>query len=265
MRFARDHSLMEGPSIVIATEELAKFFGKLVLRASGSSQQIPVQELTGRKFIRAKSWGKHLIMIFDNISFRIHFLMWGSYRINSPAAQKKPRLHLKFKNGDAYFYACSIRMLDGPLSKHYDWSSDTMSKSWNPQKALSKILQLSDRTMVCDVLLDQEIFAGSGNIFKNEVLFLLGLHPETRLRNLSITKKKELVKAVRRYAIYFYKWKKLFQLRKHWKIFRKKICPHCGRAVVRRLTGRTERLSHYCPGCQPLRRASVEKFHSLAR
>ena len=31
--------------------------------------------------------------------------------------------------------------------------------------------------MVCDALLDQTVFAGVGNIIKNEVLFRTGVHP----------------------------------------------------------------------------------------
>jgi endonuclease-8 len=104
--------------------------------------------------------------------------------------------------------------------------------------------------MVCDVLMDQEIFSGIGNIIKNEVLFKLRIHPETRAGELSPKEQGELVKEARKYALQFYKWKKSGELKRNWKIFRKKRCPRCDLPVQKRPTGKGKRLSHFCRSCQ---------------
>lgn len=41
--------------------------------------------------------------------------------------------------------------------------------------------------VACDALLNQDLFAGSGNIIKNEVLFRIGVHPWSTLGALPDT------------------------------------------------------------------------------
>ncbi len=50
--------------------------------------------------------------------------------------------------------------------------------------------------MICDALLDQEIFAGSGNIIKNESLFMARIHPESICYQIPDEQLKELLKDV---------------------------------------------------------------------
>lgn len=110
---------------------------------------------------------------------------------------------------------------------------------------------LQTHEQVGDVLLDQTIFAGVGNIIKNEVLFICKVHPETRIKNLA-EKQNNLVDETRAYCLKFYEWKKKYELKKHWQIYRKRICPSCGSMVIRKKTGKRERLSHFCSQCQLL-------------
>lgn len=77
--------------------------------------------------------------------------------------------------------------------------------------------------MVCDALLDQNVFAGVGNIIKNEVLFRIKIHPENLIGALQSKQLKNLVEEAKNYSFYFYNWKKIYQLRKHWLIYKKKM------------------------------------------
>jgi endonuclease VIII len=95
--------------------------------------------------------------------------------------------------------------------------------------------------------MDQKIFSGVGNIIKNEVLFILLIHPERKIKNLSRVKVKNLVREAHEYSWKFYEWKKNYELKKHWQIMRKSICPRCGGPVTRKETGKRKRLSHFCP------------------
>jgi endonuclease VIII len=58
-----------------------------------------------------------------------------------------------------------------------------MSPLWD-EKAVTKLAKAGQERMICDVLMDQEIFAGLGNIIKNEVLFNVHLHPEAIVEDL---------------------------------------------------------------------------------
>ena len=52
-------------------------------------------------------------------------------------------------------------------------SLDICSDQFDPQRALALVIQQTSR-QVCDVLLDQQILPGVGNIIKNEVCWSEG-------------------------------------------------------------------------------------------
>lgn len=239
---------MEGPSLVILTEELKLFLNKKILAVSGNSTK-DITRLEGKTIKEIKSWGKHLIIQFDKFAIRIHFLLFGSYRINDIKENRSPRLSLVFKSGELNLYSCSVNFMEEDLNEIYDWKIDVMSDSFDPSYVLKKIKKLPD-SMVCDILMNQDIFAGVGNIIKNEVLFNLHLHPETLIENLNTNQLKKLIKEAHDYSFRFYEWKKVYELRKHWMIYKKRKCPRCEIPVISRKTGKGDRRSYYCAGCQ---------------
>ena len=105
-------------------------------------------------------------------------------------------------------------------------------------------------TMVCDALLDQQVFSGVGNIIKNEVLYRIRLHPETMLGKIPPRKITELITEARNYSFDFLKWKKAFELKKHWLAHTKKICPRCNLPFIKKHCGKTHRRSFFCENCQ---------------
>lgn len=237
----------EGPSIVILKEALAPFEGRKVLAVAGSTRTIDLQQLKN-KTVTFKSWGKHFLICFPKFTIRIHFLLFGSYLINE-RKKATPRLQLHFTNGEVNFYACSIKMIEEPLDEVYDWSTDVMNKAWSDKKALDKLKEVPDM-LVCDAALNQDIFAGAGNIFKNEVLFRIKVHPASEVGNLPLRKRKELVKEMVVYAFDFLKWKKAFVLKQHWQAHTKKICPRCNIPLIKKHMGKTNRRTFYCENCQ---------------
>src|SRR5690606_36988234 len=137
-----------------------------------------------------------------------------------------PRLRLQFPNDELNFYACSVQILDMSADQIYDWSADLMSDSWNHDAAIEKLRNKPEQ-YCCDALLDQDIFAGSGNIFKNEVLFRIRVHPLALTGHLPNEKLHELARETHAYAFDFLRWKKAYELKKHWLAHTKKICPRC--------------------------------------
>jgi endonuclease-8 len=131
-------TIMEGPSLVIASEEFAPFAGRKVSRVLGTMRP-QFSFLKGKVFSGAKSWGKHFLLRFGDRTLRIHFLMFGSYRIDNPRENRKPKLVLTFGTHAIDFYSCAIKELDEDVNELYDWSIDVMSKKWNSRKALVKI------------------------------------------------------------------------------------------------------------------------------
>ena len=239
----------EGPSIVILREAAAQFAKRKVLRVSGNSRQ-DIDRLRNKTLRAVRSWGKHVLLEFDGFSVRIHLLLFGSYRINADK-DKPPRLSLGFSKGEVLnFYACSVRFLEGDLDDHYDWSADVMSDAWDAVAARRKLRARPD-TLVADALLDQDLFAGVGNIIKNEVLHRIRVHPESRVGALPARKLAELVHQAREYSFDFYRWKQAYVLRKHFQVHGKTSCPRDGTPLTyRKQVGLAKRRAFWCERCQ---------------
>ena len=243
----------EGPSIVILKEEALVFMGKKVVRTAGNTK-VDVSRIKGRKILDLNSWGKHFLICFDDFFIRIHLMMFGSYRINDQK-DSPVRLSFVFSKGELNFYNCSVKIIDSQAGDHYDWASDTMSGEWAGDKAF-RSLRGSPGSMVCDVLLDQNVFSGVGNIIKNEVLFITHIHPEAIVRDLPVKKLRELIEVTWNYCFDFYKWKKIYELKKHWQIYRKSICSRCNIRLNIRYSGKTHRKTYFCENCQFSNRAA---------
>lgn len=241
----------EGPSIVILRDAAAKFAGRKVLRVSGNSTQ-DIARMQGRKVLAVCSWGKHFLLRFDGFSLRVHFLLFGSWRIDEER-ERPARLALGFSKGERLnFYACSVRFLEGDLDAHYDWSGDVMADAWDAAAARRK-LRAAPGVLAADALLDQDVFAGVGNIIKNEVLHRIRVHPESPVGALPPRKLAELVAQAREYSFDFYRWKKAFELKKHYQVHTKTICPRDGsRLSYRKHLGQARRRTFWCDTCQRL-------------
>lgn len=239
----------EGPSIIILKDAVEQFKGEKIIQVEGNSK-LDIQRMCGKKIIDFKSWGKHFLICFKNFTVRIHFMLFGSYRINEKK-KTPPRLTLITKNGELNFYACSIKFIEGEIDNVYDWTSDVMNDKWNP-KAAKKKLKQNPGGLICDVLLDQNIFTGVGNIIKNEVLFRTRIHPESKVENIPPVKINELIDEARNYSFDFLKWKKRFVLRKHWLAYSKKVCPRDQVPFNKKYPGKTKRRTFYCELCQVL-------------
>lgn len=239
----------EGPSIVMARDELKAFAGKEISHATGNAK-IDMHRIAGNKLLKVKSHGKHLLLCLKKCTVRIHFLLFGSYSIDKQTKpQRSLRLHLHFAEGDLFFYTCSVKLLGGSIDKLYEWDTDVMNKKWNSKKAVAK-LKLQPGMLVCDALLDQTIFAGVGNIIKNEVLYRVKVHPESRIGKIPSARLTMIAKEAARYSFDFLRWKKAFELKKHWLAHTKKICTRCNRALLKKYLGKTNRRSFFCEKCQ---------------
>src|SRR5262245_10832207 len=115
----------EGPSLVIAKEELLPFKGKKIIRANGYSK-IDKSLLKNKKITAIKTWGKHLLICMPQLTVRIHFLLFGKYLINEKK-KVNPVLHLHFSKGDIYFYTSAVTLIEDDLNNVYDWSADIMN------------------------------------------------------------------------------------------------------------------------------------------
>lgn len=249
---------MEGPSLFLASQQLAFFRKKTIYDVRGNTK-IGKERLLNKKILDIFSWGKHLVFQFDDFALRVHFMMYGSFEatVNDkkvtgdyPTKNRAPRLQLIFEHGEIILYSCSLRYIESPAAKEtYDYTIDIMSPLWDKKKALETVQNYPENE-IGDVLLDQTIFAGVGNIIKNETLYIVKTLPTHTIKELSLGKIKKIIQTAKEFSLQFYKWRKRFVLRKHYQIYRQNVCPNCHGKVSRKKTGFRQRVSFFCLNCQ---------------
>jgi formamidopyrimidine-DNA glycosylase len=101
-----------------------------------------------------------------------------------------------------------------------------------------------------EVLLDQKVIAGIGNILRNEILFRSNLHPRRRVEDLSEKEKLEMLRWILKLSD---TWLREMGKPKRWiQIYRRsgQPCSRCRRTIE--FLRQARRITYACPGCQPL-------------
>lgn len=243
-------TMPEGPTIILMKEDLQQFKGKKVIAAHGSI--ISDKKAVVNKILKdIKTFGKLTFLIFEDFSFRIHLLMFGSYSLQEKPEVKSLRLSLQFDNGTMYFYTCSAKIIENKELDTIDWETDIMSDIWNSEKAVEKMRALP-KMMICDALMNQDLFSGVGNIIKNEALFRAKVHPECKIQAIPDKVLHQVIKETQGYSFDFLKWKRKNELKKHFQIYHQEKCPLCGKSISKKETGKSKRTSFYCEKDQKL-------------
>nr|XP_027213066.1 endonuclease 8-like 3 [Penaeus vannamei] len=263
--------MVEGPGCKLKGEKLKKRVkGQVVQKISGNVIEkrskaereagSPFDVLIGMKLTDVKTLGKELFAIFENDAcLRVHFLMAGSARYNNEPKEfgdgksETPRLKLFMTRDEVGFYDTAVEMRSAAecLTKYDELIDlDICSSTFNAKRATDIILEHQDR-LICDVILDQLVLPGVGNIIKNEALFNAGINPNSKVKELNRELVAFLVKMNRDFTNIFYKCRKEGKdLRKHMNIYGKGKCPECGGKVTKCKPGEYERATFFCPSCQ---------------
>ncbi|NXX90600.1 NEIL3 Endonuclease, partial [Centropus bengalensis] len=213
--------------------------------------------LIGHVYKGVVTLGKELFMYFDQKALRIHFGMNGSMRINPDGSKDRngalPVLEIQLAEDTICFFEVTAEYRDAAECERkvrMMESLDVCSPKFSLSRAESEIKQHKTR-MLCDVLLDQAVLPGVGNIIKNEALFDSGLHPAVKVCQLTDEHIRYLVKMTRDFTMLFYKCRKTGSaLYKHYRVYRRPACGQCnGRITVCRL-GENNRMTYFCSQCQ---------------
>lgn len=276
--------MVEGPGCKIKGEKIkAKLMRQTVKSVSGNAVDRDIKPkkglvtsqfdtLIGRTLTGVQTLGKELFMYFGDVCLRIHFLMAGSFRVNGQALDKDygkltetPSLQVNFSADILTFYKSAAQVRESEsCSTRYDalHDLDICSPVFNHQRAVAMVMEQSDR-QVCDVLLDQTILPGVGNIIKNEALFDSGIKPSSKVQQLSKELVSHLVKMTRDFSLIFYKCRKTgTNLNQYMKIYNKRKCGQCeGKVTITRIGDDSERVTYYCQICQTNTLKSQVKVH----
>jgi len=149
-------------------------------------------QLTGRRLLRATSRGKHLFVEFaDDRWLHVHLGLIGSFTVDShewtaevPAVgQVRMRLrteqHVADLRGPNLCEVVNPEQVDGVIER---LGPDPLRPDADADVAWGRISK-SSRT-IAELLMDQSVLAGVGNVYRCEVLFRHRLSPFTEGRNL---------------------------------------------------------------------------------
>jgi len=241
---------MEGPSIHNLQEKLRIFLNNKISTAFGNAK-FDKEELVGQKIKDIYAFGKRLIIQLDTHALVTHFLMYGSFRMDEERTDRIPRLALITTKHSLFFYSCSVKCIKTKnLKGELPLDFDILSANWDIKKIVVTIKKNPQETLD-DILLDQEIFPGVGNIIKNEALALSFLNPQKKVGRLSVKKITELAQNARNFSqLFFNHYDSWSLLKKELLVYGRKNCARCGSPIIRKQTGKRNRRSFICPQCQ---------------
>lgn len=188
----------EGPTIVVFKKKLEKFSGKTVTESGGYNN--PYQDqISGKKLVSLGTFGKYLLLDFGDFLITVHFGLFGSFLINE---QKKvnPSFSLFFDEDYVNFYVVKIKKIAD--KNVFNEKLNVFSEEYDVAATEELLLGKKFLTQkVGDVLMNQDIFPGVGNIIRNEVLFMSGIHPESIVAKIPQIKIRELLQNIRKFSL----------------------------------------------------------------
>jgi endonuclease-8 len=234
---------MEGPSLLALYHRIKRINGKTCtiesegIKLKGQVDLVP--------------YGKRLIIREGSRYIRVFFGMSGT-AVTIKRRKGKPSLTLTAEDGIMlYFYGCSLRVLSAEeFQIYYKPETDIMDIHWDPLLAREKILAHPSE-YIADILLNQDIFCGSGNIIKNEVLWRTMVHPLKKIEDIPSEKINEIIGEIITFSYLFYKARVNGSgIRSILNVYRRRTCPTCGSYVKKENLGLGTRVTFWCPDCQ---------------
>ncbi|HEV3062787.1 MAG TPA: DNA-formamidopyrimidine glycosylase family protein [Vicinamibacterales bacterium] len=270
----------EGDTIFRTARTLQQVFaGSVVTRFEsvlpGLIRVAEDRPVVGRTIESVVSQGKHVLFnLSGDLILRTHMRMSGSWHVYPDGARwKRPAREMRLLIAAAGAIAVGFNVPEAEfiarrdLARHRTLTRlgpDLLHPSFDADEALRRVRGQGD-TAIADVLLDQRVLAGIGNVFKSEILFLGKTDPfvpasslsDERLRQLIAIAREQLsanvMTAARTLSPAFGRrtTRSLDPRATLWVYGRRgKPCRRCAVAIASRKTGLDARLTYWCPRCQ---------------
>ena len=258
----------EGDTVHLAARRLhAAIAGRRLTRTDFRVPSIATADLSGRTVREVVARGKHLLLRTDDgLTVHSHLKMEGSWHLYRPGERWRGPDHqvravLETEPWIAVGWRLGILELLDTADEHRavgHLGPDVLGPDWDADEAARR-LGADPGRQIGVALIDQRALAGPGNIYKSEALFLRGVHPRTGVRDVDLAPLVGLVKRLmeanrdtgrqittgdRRPG------------RERWVYGRAgEPCRRCGTTIRREAQGPpdAERVTYWCPSCQPAR------------
>lgn len=212
-------------------------------------------DLSGQVVDQVFSVGKHLFIRVGPASIHVHLKMEGSMRVSRRPADHRTRIILEA--GDVRVVGTDLGTLE-ILERAHDLDAvahlgpDLLGDVWDPERAAANLTTAPQRTLA-DTLLDQQVMAGIGNVYVNELCFVSGYLPSALIGDVRdplrlANRARQMLWANRS------RWNRATTGdtrpgRRLWVYGRATLpCRRCGTLIATDASG--DRISFWCPSCQ---------------
>ena len=247
----------EGDTIFRTAEKLRRALqGKRV----ASARPDALKRLAGTIVSDVQPVGKHLMIRFDNgLALHTHMRMRGVWQV-FPRGQKASRpdwqLKAMLETDDmvaACFAAPLVELIRDEASHVGHLGPDILSDDWDVRSVVQRARSLGSAA-AGEVLLDQRVTAGIGNVYRCEALWLCKVNPWKPVDQLADDELASLFEAARRAmrANLDGDRSRRFPGYGRGAVHGRggRPCPRCGTLIKVRALGEHARLAYWCPACQ---------------
>ena len=256
----------EGDTVWLAARRMHEALaGRVLTRTDFRVPQLATTDLSGRTVLEVASRGKHMLTRLDGgLTLHTHFKMDGSWHLYRPGDRWTggPAWQVRVVLENAEWQAVGYRMpvvalVDDEEAVVGHLGPDALGPDWDADVAVANLLRDPDAEVGL-ALLDQRNLAGLGNLYRCELLFVRGLSPWTRVRDVPdlhalVEKGRRLMDANKE------RWEQsttgsLRSGEDHWVFERTgRPCRRCGTRIASAEQGAAPRarLTYWCPRCQP--------------
>lgn len=168
----------------LATRIDERFGGEPVNRATMRDPRLALVDLAGRTIVDADAYGKHLFVRFDDgRSLHAHLLMTGSFSVGPVSREPEWKRRVELWLGDGRLTAESVPVLGMVATAGEHAITESLGPDLcavagppDPTEVAARLRRTADESLTA-ALLDQHHVAGFGNVYVNELPFIVGISP----------------------------------------------------------------------------------------
>jgi endonuclease-8 len=227
------------------------------------------RSVTGRTVDNVASRGKHILMTFSgDLILHTHMRMNGSWHIYRPGERwQRASREMRVVVGTDDMLAVGFNIpvaafLTAREVERHDQlrqlGPDLLSTTFDRFDTMRRMRE-QQREAIGDVLLNQRVMAGIGNVLKSETLFVAGVDPFLAVEDLSNDTIERLLDVAQRLLVISARSRdgmrrttgRMNPGEPLWVYGRAALpCRKCGTPILSRKTGVDARLTYWCPSCQ---------------
>ncbi|MDT5127982.1 MAG: endonuclease [Mycobacterium sp.] len=232
--------------------------GRTLTRCDVRVPKFATVDLTGEKVDEVISRGKHLFIRVGDASIHSHLKMDGAWLIGGQIRRVQPhKVRIILETADSRVAGIDLGVLE-ILQREHDMEAvahlgpDLLGDDWEPRTAATNLVKDPGRPLA-ETLLDQRVMAGVGNVYANELCFVLG-----RLPTSPVSSVKDPLRVVQRARDMLWLNRSRANRvttgdtkpgRDLWVYGRAgNACRRCGTTIESDSSG--ERVMYWCPNCQ---------------